>query len=124
MAQLWPLDDLGADSGAIVVRLTIYGAVAVLIVKFARGYDWARIVLLVGLGIIGMASLIIEPVLWLFDQPDYGPFFAAMDVAGGVILVSRLAHIAAVVVGVSAMLKVHARSDGSGVRPQIEEAGG
>lgn len=105
-AQLWPLDNLGADSGSIVVRLFIYAAVAVLIVLFSQGREWARMTLLVGLGVIGTASLILEPLAWLFDEPDFGAFFAALDLPGAVILFSRLAHIAAVFVGVFAMIKL------------------
>ena len=106
IAQLWPLDDLGAESGSIAVRLFIYAAVAVLIVLFAQGRQWARMTLLVGLGVIGTASLILEPLAWLFDEPDFGAFFAALDPPGAVILFSRLAHIAAVVIGVFAMVKL------------------
>lgn len=106
VAQLWPLDNLGADSGSIVVRLFIYAAVAVLIVLFSQGWEWARMTLLVGLGVIGTASLVLEPLAWLFDEPDFGAFFAALDLPGAVILFSRIAHIAAVAVGVFAMVKL------------------
>lgn len=106
VAHLWPLDNLGVDSGSIVVRLFIYAAVAVLIVLFAQGREWARMTLLVGLGVIGTASLILEPLAWLFGEPDFGAFFAALDFPGAVILLSRLAHIAAVFVGVFAMIKL------------------
>lgn len=106
VAQLWPLDSLGADRGPITVRLFIYTAVAVLIVLFARGRNWARMILLVGLGIIGTASLVIEPLIWLFDEPDFDGLSAGLVFPGGVIIVSRIAHIAAVGVGVMAMLKL------------------
>ncbi|WP_167198285.1 hypothetical protein [Brevibacterium pigmentatum] len=109
-AHLWPFDDLADNAGAVVIRLTIYALIAVVIVRFARGREWARLLLLVGLGVIGTASLLVEPVMWLFDDADVGAYFSALDGPGTVILVSRVVHLAAVAVGVTAMVTLHPRS--------------
>jgi hypothetical protein len=83
--------------------------VALFIVQFARGREWARLFLIVGLGVVGTASLLVEPVMWLFDGADFDAYFGALDGPGAVILVSRLVHLVAVVVGVAAMLTMRPR---------------
>lgn len=90
-------------------RLAVYAVVALFIVQFARGREWARLFLIVGLGVVGTASLLVEPVMWLFDGADFDAYFGALDGPGAVILVSRLVHLVAVVVGVAAMLIMRPR---------------
>ncbi|MEY9259171.1 hypothetical protein ABH903_002203 [Brevibacterium epidermidis] len=90
-------------------RLAVYAVVALFIVQFARGREWARLFLIVGLGVVGTASLLVEPVMWLFDGADFAAYFGALDGPGAVILVSRLVHLVAVVVGVAAMLTMRPR---------------
>lgn len=90
-------------------RLAVYAVVALFIVQFARGREWARLFLIVGLGVVGTASLLVEPVMWLFDGADFDAYFGALDGPGAVILVSRLVHLVAVVVGVAAMLTMRLR---------------
>ena len=108
-ARLMPFDDLADNAGAVVIRLTIYALIAVVIVRFARGREWARLLLLVGLGVVGTASLLVEPVMWLLNDADFGVYFGALDGPGTVILVSRVVHLAAVAVGVTAMVTLHPR---------------
>ena len=90
-------------------RLAVYAVVALFIVQFARGREWARLFLIVGLGVVGTASLLGEPVMWLFDGADFDAYFGALDGPGAVILVSGLVHLGAVVVGVAAMLTMRPR---------------
>ena len=90
-------------------RLAVYAVVALFIVQFARGREWARLFLIVGLGVVGTASLLVEPVMWLFDGADFDAYFGALDGPGAVILVRRLVHLVAVVVGVAAMLTMRPR---------------
>ena len=90
-------------------RLAVYAVVALFIVQFARGREWARLFLIVGLGVVGTASLLVEPVMWLLNDADFGVYFGALDGPGTVILVSRVVHLAAVAVGVTAMVTLHPR---------------
>lgn len=108
-AHLWPFDDLADNAGSVAIRMAVYALVAFVILRFARGREWARIVLLLGLGVIGTASLLVEPVIWLFEDADFGAYFGALDGPGAVILISRIVHLAAVAVGVAAMLVMHPR---------------
>jgi hypothetical protein len=108
-AHLWPFDALADNAGAVSIRLAVYAVVALFIVQFARGREWARLFLIVGLGVVGTASLLVEPVMWLFDGADFDAYFGALDGPGAVILVSRLVHLVAVVVGVAAMLTMRPR---------------
>lgn len=104
-AQLWPIDLLGDSLVFIAIRLLIYAAVLAAIVLFARGRNWARLILLFGLGVVGMLSLIIDPAIWIFSDSDLGAFIAEMDAQLAVITGSRIAHIAAVIVAVVAMIQ-------------------
>lgn len=109
IAQLWPLDALGDSLSAITIRLLIYTAVLVAVVSFARGRNGAQLALLLGLGVVGMLSLLIDPVIWILTDPDLGAFLAAMDARLAVITGSRVAHIAAVIVAVVAMTRPSTR---------------
>lgn len=101
--SLWPLD-LGDSAAAIATRMGIYAVVYALIILFARGRNGARLVLIFGLGVVGMLSLLAEPVAWLLTSPDVGGFFNALDGPLAIITVSRAAHVVAVAVAVVAML--------------------
>lgn len=103
IAQLWPIP-LGDSLAAVAIRLLIYVSVLVVIAFFARGRNWARLVLLFGLGVVGMLSLLIDPVMWMLRDPDLGAFLAGMDAQLAVITGSRIAHITAVIVAVVAMI--------------------
>lgn len=52
-----------------------------------------------------MLSLIIDPAIWIFSDSDLGAFIAEMDAQLAVITGSRIAHIAAVIVAVVAMIQ-------------------
>ena len=109
IARLWPLNHLGDSLAAIAIRLLIYAAVLAAVALFARGHNWARLVLLLGLGVVSMLSLLIDPVIWMLTDPNLGALLAAMDARLAVIAGSRVAHIAAVVVAVVAMTRPSTR---------------
>lgn len=109
IAQFWPLDHLADSLAAVTIRLLIYAAVLVAVALFARGRNGARLALLLGLGGLGLLSLLIDPVTWMLTDPDLGAFLAVMDARLAVITGSRIVHIAAVVIAVVAMTQPSTR---------------
>ena len=98
------LGDVASAAGQLLPRLALYALVAVVMGLFWRGHNWARAVLVVGIGIVGTASLIIEPVAWLASGPDLGAALAAMEGPDVVAAVSRAVHLVAVLASVGLML--------------------
>ncbi|GAA3387680.1 hypothetical protein [Cryptosporangium minutisporangium] len=89
----------------IGVRVTIYGAVLLVVAAFWRGYRSARIALALGLGIVGMLSLVIEPLSWLADGNSLGDALGSADLALALVIAVRAVHIAAVVVACVLMFR-------------------
>lgn len=106
IAHLWEAENLSGEGPAILLRLGIYAVVAGLILAFARGHRWAAAVLIVGLGVVGMASLIAEPLTWLFTDGDMGSLLATADASIVLIILIRTVHIAAVIVAVPLMIRI------------------
>lgn len=88
----------------VTVRLGVYGAVLLVMSRFLRGAAWARAALVVGLGVVGLASLVMEPLTWLADGHTIGDAWAARTLDGGAITLARVVHIGAVLVAVPLML--------------------
>ena len=80
---------------ALAVRLAVYAAAALMVVWFAGGRRWARVVLTVGLGVIGLGSLVVPIALAL---PDGAGVLDAMGYEHGLLyLAVRVGHIASVI---------------------------
>ncbi|WP_147453858.1 hypothetical protein [Nocardiopsis sp. Huas11] len=80
---------------ALAVRLAVYTAAALMVVWFAGGRRWARVVLTVGLGVIGLGSLVVPIALAL---PDGAGVLEAMGYEHGLLyLAVRVGHIASVI---------------------------
>lgn len=79
----------------VAPRVLIYGGLFVVIDRyFRRGQAWSRWLLTFGLGVLGLASLLIGPIQWLVNGADFGslswqPGFVAFAAA-------RTLHILAV----------------------------
>ncbi|NYJ35122.1 hypothetical protein [Nocardiopsis aegyptia] len=79
----------------LALRLAVYTAAALVVAAFARGHRWARAVLAVGLGAVGLGTLVVPIAAAL---PDGTGVLAAMGYEHGPLyLVVRVAHIASVV---------------------------
>lgn len=98
------------DSGPLVdqlpgvaMRLLIYAAVSWVVWQLWRGRGWAKPVLAVGLGLVGTASLIIEPITAIADGASIGDSIASASAAALAIGVFRIAHILLVVVAMALM---------------------
>jgi hypothetical protein len=81
----------------VLLRAVVYGGLFVVIDRyFRRGARWSRWVLALGLGVVGMATLIVGPIGWLIggaDAVDVTPSFVAFAAI-------RSVHVIAVISGV------------------------
>ncbi|MFV8166222.1 hypothetical protein ACNQVK_29665 [Mycobacterium sp. 134] len=80
------------------IRAAIYLAAIAVIAQLYHGRRWARIVLTIALGGLGLLSLLIEPVTWWAAGHAPGEFFAAADAPTLTVAVVRIVHIGAVLV--------------------------
>jgi hypothetical protein len=78
------------------VRAVIYVLVMVVITQLSRGQSWARIVLTVLLGGVGLLSLLVEPISWLAAGGSPAEFLAGADGATLAVVAVRAAHVVAV----------------------------
>ncbi|MFC7451388.1 hypothetical protein [Rhodococcus daqingensis] len=90
-----------------VIRLAVYGAVFALAAAMRRGSNPARLTLLIGLGTVGLGSLVVEPAAWLLSANGFDP--AGITVASVLIGLARTAHVAAVIAGLGLLLGADAR---------------
>jgi hypothetical protein len=79
------------------VRVTVYAAAALVVACFASGRRWARVVLAVGLGVVGLGTLVVPIALALPDGAGAGVLDTMGYGHGPLYLAVRTAHIASVV---------------------------
>lgn len=87
----------------LAVRLPVFTAALLVTLRMRRGYGWARIVLTLGLGVVGTASMVIAPIHALAHGRTPGVVLreaGAMDLVFGA---SRVVHVTAVLSAVVLM---------------------
>ncbi|KAA0083474.1 hypothetical protein CIW52_13825 [Mycolicibacterium sp. P9-64] len=85
------------------IRAVVYVLVTSLILRLRRGQRWIRLALTVLLGVVGMASLLVEPISWLRAGGAPLAFLAAADAATWLVVALRVIHVAAVLGGLALM---------------------
>ncbi len=100
MLSRGPADGAGAG---LAVRLTVFTAAVLVALRMRRGAGWARITLALGLGVLGTASLVAEPLGYLLDGGSPADALARADALEWVFGVSRTVHLAAVLTAVALM---------------------
>ncbi|WP_148310890.1 hypothetical protein [Nocardia brasiliensis] len=101
-------DVAGVTSG-LAVRLAIYLVVLLVAIRMSAGARWARLVLTFGIGVVGLASLIIEPLAALLSADRFGDLFDHLGAESVVIGLLRAIHVVAVLVAIPAMYHPAAR---------------
>ncbi|KHD72275.1 hypothetical protein [Actinoplanes utahensis] len=89
--------------GGAAVRTAVFVVAVAVAWQMRAGRRWARLTLAVGLGVVGLASLVADPIAWLAAGNAVPRLIAdsgAADLAFGV---SRGVHIVAVLIGVTLM---------------------
>ncbi|MFD4461152.1 hypothetical protein [Nocardia sp. NPDC058480] len=96
-------DEFGATATGLLPRLAIYLAVAGVALYMWNGSRVARAVLTVGIGVVGLVSLIIEPLAVVLSTDDYTTLFDGMSDSSIVLASCRTVHILAVAIAIPAM---------------------
>jgi hypothetical protein len=95
----------GSLMAAVGVRAAVYTLVLLVVAAFWRGRRWARVTLALGLGVVGMLSLLIEPISWLADGHSLGDALGSADLGLALVIAVRVVHIAAVGVACALMFR-------------------
>ncbi|MCO1577573.1 hypothetical protein M8C13_17585 [Crossiella sp. SN42] len=85
------------------VRIAVTAVLVPIILALHRGRGWARIALALLLGVLGMLSLVVEPISWLAEGNDPIAVFAGADAGFLMFAAVRALHIVAVL-GASALM--------------------
>jgi hypothetical protein len=89
-------DVTGAISN-VVIRVIVYTLVVYIITRMRLGKRWARLTLVVLLGVIGTLSLVIDPISWLAEDNSLGDVFTEANLLFFLIAPIRTVHLAAVI---------------------------
>ena len=87
----------GSLAAGLGVRAMVYTIVLLVIALFWRGKNWARIGLALGLGIVGMLSLVAEPIGWLAEGHSLGDALSEASLSLALVIAIRTLHVLAVV---------------------------
>ncbi|MEC3952053.1 hypothetical protein VMT65_03300 [Nocardia sp. CDC153] len=98
-------------AGGLAVRAAIYVLVFALAARMLGGSLWARAILVVGLGTLGLASLVVEPVGAVLSAHHLGDVFTGWTPNTVILGLFRAAHIVAVLVFVPAAVAAGHRVD-------------
>ncbi|MFD6155940.1 hypothetical protein ACFWF7_06865 [Nocardia sp. NPDC060256] len=101
--------DIADLTTGLAVRLGIYLVVLLVAIRMTHGARWARLLLTFGIGVIGLLSLIIEPLAALLSADKFGDLFAHLTIESAVIGLFRTVHIVAVLIAIPAMYHPAAR---------------
>ncbi|MFC9996619.1 hypothetical protein [Nocardia sp. NPDC127526] len=103
--------DIGDLTTGMLMRGAIYLAVYAVSRRMLAGAVWARWVLVIGLGVFGLASLLIEPVSELFAAEEPIELLTSVTWESLILGLFRTVHVIAVLVAVPAMLWAGTRRD-------------
>lgn len=92
-------------AGALVVRGAVYAVVVALVLSLRTGRDAVRWTLALLLGVVGTASLVVEPFTFLAAGGSPVEYLAGAGVGDLAIVALRLVHLAAVVVALVLMFR-------------------
>lgn len=93
----------GDAGGGVAVRTAVFAVAVAVAWQMRAGRRWARITLAVGLGVVGLASLIADPIAWLAAGNSVPRLIADSGPADLAFGVSRAVHVAAVLTGLTLM---------------------
>ncbi|MEC3916786.1 hypothetical protein [Nocardia sp. CDC160] len=96
---------------ALAIRGAIYVTVFALAARMLTGSQLARAVLVVGLGTVGLASLVMEPIAAALSSPHLAHLFTGWNPNTVILGLFRAAHIIAVLVFVPAAITAGHRTD-------------
>lgn len=92
-------------AGQVLLRSAAFGAATWVTFRMRAGRRWARTTLTLGLGVLGMLSLVLSPLLWLLDGHSVAEALDGAGTGEWLFLASRCLHVAAVAGAVTAMYR-------------------
>ncbi|WP_194817004.1 hypothetical protein [Nocardia sp. XZ_19_385] len=95
--------DLGGLATGLAMRAVLYLVVLAVAIRMTHGDRWARVALTFGIGVLGLASLLVEPIRAVLSTDDIGTLFDGVTASGVGIAIFRAIHVAAVLVAIPAM---------------------
>ncbi|MFD7558679.1 hypothetical protein ACFV9E_29575 [Streptomyces sp. NPDC059835] len=89
----------------LAVRLTVFTAAVLVAGRMRGGARWARITLALGLGVLGTASMVAQPLAHLADGGSLSAALSQADALDWLFGTSRAVHVAAVLTAVTLMFR-------------------
>ncbi|MBF9069369.1 hypothetical protein [Streptacidiphilus fuscans] len=93
----------GEIAVGLAIRLPVFVAALLIVRQMRTGRDWARIVLAIGLGVVGTASMVVGPVQALAHGRSLGWELAHATPLDFVFAASRTVHVSSVLAAVVLM---------------------
>ncbi|WP_280420668.1 hypothetical protein [Nocardia carnea] len=93
----------GSLAAGWLTRAGIYVVVLVVAWRMLHGDRWARIALTIGIGVLGTASLLIEPLTALVAAEGATELLPDATVENVLVAITRIGHIVAVLIAIPAM---------------------
>jgi hypothetical protein len=84
-------------NAGVALRLIIFVAMTLVALQLRLGKNWARWTIGIVLGVFGLLSLVIQPLSWLMEGHAVSEAFAHLNLASAAFMLSRAAHMLAVV---------------------------
>ena len=91
------------------IRVAVYAAVFAVAIRMRAGDRWARAALAIGLGTVGLASLLAEPMAATLSANGFGELVDDLTAQSVAIGVARFVHVVAVIVALVSMYQRDAR---------------
>ncbi|WP_406269385.1 hypothetical protein OH799_26505 [Nocardia sp. NBC_00881] len=109
----WAFDRDEADIADLAtgfgLRMATYLLVLAVAIRMTHGDRWARLLLTVGIGVLGLVSLIIEPLAAVLSANELGDLFIDLTPESFLLGAFRAVHIAGVLVAIPALYTRPAR---------------
>jgi hypothetical protein len=89
--------DVTSVISGVLIRVIVYTLVVYIITRMRLGKRWARLALALLLGVIGILSLVIDPISWLAEGNSLSEVFTQANLLFFLIAPIRAVHLAAVI---------------------------
>jgi hypothetical protein len=92
----------GLNAG-VATRLVIFVAMTLVALQVRLGKNWARWTIGILLGVLGLLSLVIQPVSWMMEGHAVGEAFTNLNLGSAAFMLSRAVHMVTVVAATTLM---------------------
>jgi len=89
----------------IGTRAVVYTIVLLVVAQFWQGRRWARTALGLGLGVVGLLSLVADPISWLIEGHSLRDALSSAELSLALVITIRTVHVAAVVAACALMFR-------------------